>query len=302
MRAWHTLAISAIAAGILASGSVFAAQGPGQINYQGVLRDAAGKPRTGSFDMAFKFFDASTAGNELLDDRHEAAGSGAVTVTGGVFNAALGGGAIQDGAGPGVYQSLRDVFTRNDAVWLEIVVGGETLAPRAKLLSSAFTIASPGADGPCFNYEDRFVDCNNGTVTDTVTSLIWLKDSNCPLISPKDWKNAGASAAELQSGQCGLTDGSVRGNWRLPSVDEWNAIMTNCFPSPGGPSIRDKHGLTCYSVGTPWATGVVADYYWSSVTDFNFPNSAKVGSLINSVFPDDGKSVPHRVWPVRSPK
>jgi hypothetical protein len=39
--------------------------------------------------MIFRFFDAPTGGNEILLDRHEASGTGAVTVTTGLFSAAL---------------------------------------------------------------------------------------------------------------------------------------------------------------------------------------------------------------------
>ena len=43
---------------------------------------------------------------------------------------------------------------------------------------SSGTTAMP-ADGPCFDNTNRYVDCGNGTVTDTVTGLIWLKQSDC---------------------------------------------------------------------------------------------------------------------------
>ena len=32
---------------------------------------------------------------------------------------------------------------------------------------------------PCFDDANRYVDCENGTVTDTVTGLIWLKNAGC---------------------------------------------------------------------------------------------------------------------------
>ena len=35
------------------------------------------------------------------------------------------------------------------------------------------------ADGPCFDNTNRYVDCGNGTVTDTVTGLIWLQQADC---------------------------------------------------------------------------------------------------------------------------
>ena len=307
MKATQRIGAWAFASMVIAGGVAFGAQGPGKINYQGVLRDAAGKPRAGSFDMVFRFYDQLAGGNELLVDRHEAAGAGAVAVTTGLFSAALGGGTIEDGAGPGTYASLRDVFARNDAVYLEVTVEGETLSPRTQMLSSAFSIGNLKPDGPCFDYISRFVDCNNGTVTDTRTGLVWLKDANCGVISPRDFVDANNAAAGLHSGQCGLTDGSTKGDWRLPTYEEWQGIwLSGCSPNPGGPTILDKTGYGCYLNGTPWASGVQSDYYWSSSTYRN--NSAGPANLAwlagvgTGYFYSDGKSTPRSVWPVRSPR
>ena len=71
------------------------------MNYQGVLRDGAGAPLDGTFDMVFRFFDAPIGGNEILVDQHLALGTGAVTATSGLSNVALGSGDIMDGPGPG---------------------------------------------------------------------------------------------------------------------------------------------------------------------------------------------------------
>ncbi|MEI6126135.1 MAG: DUF1566 domain-containing protein, partial [Pseudomonadota bacterium] len=62
----------------------------------------------------------------------------------------------------------------------------------------------------------RFVDNNNGTVTDTRTGLIWLKKAN-PCYR-KDWADAVAYCSSLKNGGAGLTDGSAAGQWRLPSI------------------------------------------------------------------------------------
>ena len=91
---------------------------PPVINYQGVLRDAADDPQNGTFEMRFRFFDAAAAGNESCIDEHCAVGGPAVcvgetagvTVTGGLFNVELGGGAVSDGAGALVYDSLPQGF------------------------------------------------------------------------------------------------------------------------------------------------------------------------------------------------
>ena len=100
--------------------SVLAADPPTLVNYQGVLRDALDKPRTGTFDMVFRFYDALTAGNEILVDAHTGGGGNAVTVSGGLFNAQLGGGTVTDGSGAGTYASLADVFRDYGAAYLQI--------------------------------------------------------------------------------------------------------------------------------------------------------------------------------------
>lgn len=124
-----------------------AADPPATVNYQGVLRDASDKPRTGTFDMVFRFFDALSAGNEILVDSHTGGGGNAVTVTGGLFNVALGGGTVTDGAGTGSYTSLADVFRDYGSVWLDITVGGETLTPRIKVQASAYALNATNLEG-----------------------------------------------------------------------------------------------------------------------------------------------------------
>lgn len=305
MKAKRGLGTFAVAAAIFATGAAFAAQGPAQINYQGVLRDAAGKPRTGSFDMVFRFYDALLAGNEILVDSHEVAGTGAVTATSGAFNVALGGGTVTDGSGPNTYVSLRDVFAQFGTVYLEVTVGGETLSPRTRLLSSAFAIASHGPDGPCFDNANRFVDCGNGTVTDTVSGMIWLKNAGCyPATTFTDANNA---ATALHTGQCGLTDGSTAGDWRLPSVSEWTTIVkASCFVQDSNlPTIPDRLGTGCFGANNGWATGVLADFYWTSTTDSSAtPDNGSLADLLRG-FSQNGdlKTSPfYYVWPVRRGK
>ena len=64
------------------------------------------------------------------------------------------------------------------------------------------------ADPPCFDNLNRYVDCGNGTVTDTVTGLIWLKEAGC--LGPSAYAAANDAAAALQHGDCNLTDNSAR--------------------------------------------------------------------------------------------
>ncbi len=126
----------------LAGTLLWAADPPLLINYQGVLRDAAGKPLSGTYDMAFSFYDAATSGNLLLTDTHATAGSGAVTVTGGLFNAALGSGALSPPTTP-----FLSVFANHTNVWLEVSIGGETLSPRVQVVSAAYAQSAHTLDG-----------------------------------------------------------------------------------------------------------------------------------------------------------
>lgn len=133
-----------------------AATPPALTNYQGVLRGSSDEPLTGDFDMVFRFFDAASAGNEILVDQHLAAGLQAVTVDGGLFSVALGGGQVSDGAGPGSFASLAEVFRDHSEVWLEVQIGAETLTPRTRVLAAGYALnaanaATAGAAGTATN-------------------------------------------------------------------------------------------------------------------------------------------------------
>ena len=67
-------------------------------------------------------------------------------------------------------------------------------------------------------------DNGNGTVT--VDGLVWLKDAGC--LTRGSWDQVKSQAASLKSGQCGLTDGSSAGQWRLPTSVELYRRYGNC--------------------------------------------------------------------------
>ena len=71
--------------------------------------------------------------------------------------------------------------------------------------------------------ETRFTANGDGTVTDHLTGLIWLQNAGC--LSPATWNHAVAEANQLASGQCGLTDGSAAGTWRLPNMIELESLV-----------------------------------------------------------------------------
>ncbi|MEZ5996055.1 MAG: DUF1566 domain-containing protein [Hyphomonadaceae bacterium] len=171
-------------------------------------------------------------------------------------------------------------------------------------------------DGPCFNSStDRFIDCGNGTVTDTVTGLIWLKALEClgdggASSARTGWLGAVQAATSLAHGSCGLTDGSARGDWRLPTFDEW--VMT--VNPQCSPALENDAGLAqCASVGPSVFAGTVLFdpnediTFWSStpLTLSEFPSGQQAGDEIwtmdmsNGMPAPEGFGGPQRVWPVR---
>ncbi len=132
------------------------------------------------------------------------------------------------------------------------------------------------ADGPCFSNDRQIADCGNGTLTDSVTGLIWLADPDCATLVPSDWAAANEVAASLGDGDCGLTDQSASGDWRLPTSEEW---------SWSAPIFSDYPSL---------ATAIL----WSSSTDPLEPTQAKAAQYEMGLA-SHTKTQSYRVWPVR---
>ncbi len=144
----------------------------------------------------------------------------------------------------------------------------------------------------------RFVDNGNGTVTDNLTGLVWLKDANCirsqyPAFDNDDiagnglvtWQHALDFVAGINAGtfsNCGA--GFV--DWRLPNAKEMVSLAAYQFS--GIPSQNVFNNFlnvgAWYRSSTTWALITNADL---GVTVFG-----QMGGL--------GKSGASYVWPVRS--
>jgi hypothetical protein len=133
-----TAALAAISLGLFAQVTP-----PGLVNYQGVLRDALGKPvADGNYDMTFFFYDGPTGGTLLLTDSHT--GSGAVPVSGGLFTVALGSGTLTTGS----ESTLPAVFANHAAVYLAVKVGSDAeMTPRIQVVSAPFAENCDTLDG-----------------------------------------------------------------------------------------------------------------------------------------------------------
>src|SRR5881409_615566 len=161
--------------------------------------------------------------------------------------------------------------------------------------------AAGGARGraaaPCVDKTKRYADCGNGTVTDSLTGLVWLKKSNC--LPSADFEAAKKAVAGLKNGDCMLTDGSSPGDWRLPTQKDWETTMEKALDMGcSGPTLTNDAGTGCLSEGPSSFTGAEADYYWSSTTlegqDRAYFGDIDHGHLLNGAF-----TTSLRVWPVR---
>jgi len=145
----------------------------------------------------------------------------------------------------------------------------------------------------------RYIDNGDGSVTDNRSGLIWLKNANC--FDRQTWKTAMQSATNLASGQCGLRDGSRRGMWRLPTKEEWEAMIDEKYvdrENYSQPALSNAAGTDPWKEGDAFS-GVQASEYWSSTTDANFTAYTwgvylGYGSVGNTT-----KSITMYIWPVR---
>jgi hypothetical protein len=130
----------------------------------------------------------------------------------------------------------------------------------------------------------RFTDNHtSGTVTDNLTGLTWLRNANC--FSLRTWTDAKSDAEGLESGSCGLQDGSRPGHWRLPTANELESL------------IDFNESNSALPQGNPFAKVVPAEY-WTSTRFQNASNLAWYVDLGAGGLNGGGMTIGRYVWPV----
>jgi len=161
-------------------------------------------------------------------------------------------------------------------------------------------VSKPSISRPSVSTQSsyRYTDNGDGTVTDNRSGLVWLKKANC--FGRQNLKKAMQKAANLASGQCGLRDGSRRGMWRLPSKDEWKAMVDKKYAKRdwSQPAISNAAGTGLWKEGDAFS-GVQAVYYWSSTEYANLSGYAWSVNLSYGNVLTDVKYNAYYVWPVR---
>lgn len=144
----------------------------------------------------------------------------------------------------------------------------------------------------------RFTNNGDGTVTDNLTGLIWLRDANCSLFNaPRTWYDTlNIIVPQLADGYCGLTDGSSTGDWRLPNLFELESLRDMQYIVP---ALSNTAGTGQWSEGDPFNNVTTGNPYWSS-TAYG-PDSSAVWSMYISIgeIYVRGKTSDGYVWPVR---
>jgi hypothetical protein len=136
--------------------------------------------------------------------------------------------------------------------------------------------------------DPRFVDNGDGTVTDKLNGLFWLKNASC--FGASTWSQAISDCSGLASGACSFTDGSSPGEWRLPNIDELLSLIDRSQTAPALPS------------GTPFVDAQAdaqASNYWSSTSSSSNTDSAWFVFFADGYSDFNPKATASYVWPVR---
>ena len=140
--------------------------------------------------------------------------------------------------------------------------------------------------------EPRFTDNGDGTVTDNLTGLMWLKDANC--FGLTKWQNAldtivdfnaDPSTYSCQDYSASYTD------WRIPNKKEFHSLTDFSQYNPSLPS------------GHPFANVQIDyrhDYYWSSTTYASNTSNAWIVDMWDGIIDNTNKTYINYVWPVRA--
>jgi hypothetical protein len=141
--------------------------------------------------------------------------------------------------------------------------------------------------------DPRFTNTRDGTVTDNLTELIWLRDASCNTLGPlmngsASWQAALDAVNMLAAPACGLTDGSIPGTWRLPNVKELQSLIDFGRARPALPA------------GHQVFLDVKGAAYWSSTTYMITPTFAWIVDLQDGVTSRLSKRDARLfIWPVK---
>jgi len=191
---------------------------------------------------------------------------------------------------------------------VQISAGGppRVLVPKTGQVScynssgSVISCTGTGQDGEYQNGaawpNPRFTKRGDGTVKDNLTGLVWLEDANCSS-GTKTWEAAITWANALSDGDCLLSDGSVPGEWRLPTTAEFSSLA---YMETQNPAISNTDGTGHWANNDPFVNIVTGNFgYWTSTSWESSPASIHIGFPRSHTSYSDVKTQSLYAWPVR---
>ncbi len=154
-RPFAAALIALVAFAVLSSPilTAYAAAPVNAISYQGRLLDSSGNPVSdASAEFVFRLFDSASGGTCLWESDDGAAcddpdETQTVAINDGLFSENIGSSVDPDGLSEAYPVDLSGVFENNSAVYLEVVINGETLSPRKQIVAAPFALNSQSLDG-----------------------------------------------------------------------------------------------------------------------------------------------------------
>lgn len=133
----------------------------------------------------------------------------------------------------------------------------------------------------------RFLDNGDGTVTDTITDLMWLKDVNC--VASMEWqaaldmvKNLNADPLSLN---CKELTATGYDDWALPNRNELRSLISYSVDLP--------------ALATDFPTESIQPYYWTSTSVASHPKLAYDIYMGTGALSMSNKTAKRHMWPVR---
>lgn len=133
----------------------------------------------------------------------------------------------------------------------------------------------------------------DGTVTDNLTGVVWLKNANC-VEGTLSWENALAWSNAIASGSCGLSDGSAAGQWRLPNSKELLSLI-NRDAANNANWLSTSHGFANVKPGFYWSSTTFAGFTDYALTVEMSSGILNYGDKVDDLVPGAG----YFVWSVR---
>lgn len=193
------------------------------------------------------------------------------------------------GALPSDVVSGKTFWGLRDGNW-GLQVGTMTASPQTPTTTGSGYFAQPNP---------RFTDNGDGTVTDNLTQLMWLKDASCLGLVTSVQLNT--QIANLNSGansSCGDYIVGKYNDWRLPEIEELQSLVNyNYF----NPALSNGSGTGKWVEGDVFLKVNIQNRYWSA-TQYRGGVMSYWGLDFDSGVTNDASCNPvssARVWPVR---